>query len=359
MQNDLSYATVLVFGGEGRRLYREAQLDYIISDEKNPTNHPIYVVDTDFGACILQIEEFQLASMQLRKPVFQITEEEDPQIWNIFFDGACSKEAVGVGVVLVFPTRECIHLSFNLTFQVTNNIAEYEALILGLKAAKEMGIKGLKVFGDADLIIQQVNKTFQAKHPRLKAYIDEVWKLKGSFNSFSVSYIPRMKNQLVDSLVVSANTFIPPFPPKLTYEVQVKYRPSLPDNVKYWKFFEDDDEINRFLQVIDEISEMHINQENETIEECNQSKLKDEIVQDNIVQLPSNHIPKGLVPLEKFFDHNDVPYKPSRKGNESAAHRHNVGSPDHPKYINLSTHLSSAQSSEYYTLMKQFADIFS
>ena len=58
---------------------------------------------------------------------------------------------------------------------------------------------------------------------------------------------------------------------------------------------------------------MHIDQENETIEECNQSKLKDEIGQDSIVQLPSNHIPKGLVPLEKMFDHNDVPYKPFKK----------------------------------------------
>jgi len=55
LQNDLSYATVLVFGGESRRLYREAQLAYIISDEKNPTNHPIYAVDTDFGTCILHV----------------------------------------------------------------------------------------------------------------------------------------------------------------------------------------------------------------------------------------------------------------------------------------------------------------
>ena len=63
LQNDLSYATVTVFGGESRRLYIEAPLVYIISDEKNPTNHPIYVVDTDFGACILKIEESQLASV--------------------------------------------------------------------------------------------------------------------------------------------------------------------------------------------------------------------------------------------------------------------------------------------------------
>ena len=57
LQNDLYYAIVPVFGGESRRLYKEAQLAYIISDERNPTNHPIYVVDIDFGACFLQIEE--------------------------------------------------------------------------------------------------------------------------------------------------------------------------------------------------------------------------------------------------------------------------------------------------------------
>jgi len=57
LQNDLSYATILVSRGERRRLYREAQLAYVISAEKNPSNHPIYAVDTEFGACILQIEE--------------------------------------------------------------------------------------------------------------------------------------------------------------------------------------------------------------------------------------------------------------------------------------------------------------
>jgi hypothetical protein len=46
---DLSYATLPVFGGEHKRIYREEQLAYIISDEANPTNHPIYVVDIDLG----------------------------------------------------------------------------------------------------------------------------------------------------------------------------------------------------------------------------------------------------------------------------------------------------------------------
>jgi len=125
LQNDLSYTIVLVFRGQNRRLYRKAQLAYIISDERNPTNHPIYSVDTDFGACILQIEESHLSSMQVRKPVCQIIEKEGTPIWDMFFDESQSKEAAGAGVVLVSPTKEVIHLSFKLNFQVTNNIAEY------------------------------------------------------------------------------------------------------------------------------------------------------------------------------------------------------------------------------------------
>ena len=75
-------------------------------------------------------------------------------------------------------------MSFKLDFKTTNNIADYEALLLGLNSTKEMGIKGLKVFGDVNLIIQQVNSTFQAKHVRLKAYKDEVWKIRDSFFHF-------------------------------------------------------------------------------------------------------------------------------------------------------------------------------
>jgi len=49
---DLTYATILVFGGEHRRLYREAQFSYIVSDEEDPTNNPIFSLDTDlYPAC--------------------------------------------------------------------------------------------------------------------------------------------------------------------------------------------------------------------------------------------------------------------------------------------------------------------
>jgi ribonuclease HI len=74
----------------------------------------------------------------------------------MFFDGASSSERIGAGVVFISPCQEVISLSYKLEFKTTNNVAEYEARVLGMRAAKEMGIKEIEIFGDAKLIIQQV-----------------------------------------------------------------------------------------------------------------------------------------------------------------------------------------------------------
>lgn len=70
-------------------------------------------------------------------------------------------------------------------------------------------------------------------------------------------------------------------PPRLVYEVQVKYRPSLLDNVYHWKVFDDNDETNIFLQVIEEFSKMKINQDNEALLESPHPNLEIKLV--NIV----------------------------------------------------------------------------
>ena len=67
LQMDLTYATIHVFGGEHRILYRESQLAYIISDETNPTNHPIFSLDTDLGSNILQLTNAPEPPLEIRK----------------------------------------------------------------------------------------------------------------------------------------------------------------------------------------------------------------------------------------------------------------------------------------------------
>jgi hypothetical protein len=261
-------------------------------------------------------------------------------------------------VVFISPSKETTHLSFKLDFKVTNNIAKYEALLLGLNAAKEMKIQRLRVFGDVDLIIQQVNKSFQAKHVRLEAYRDEVLTVIHAFTDFKITHVPRAMNELADSLVVLACSFIPPLPPKLKYEVQVKYRPSLPDNVKFWKVFEDDDELTRFLAAMDEFADLQIDLENEHDKEAEKPKLRSKIGAHEIVQLSTNKIPKGLVPLERLFDNNDVVVKLEKKEEDSDVFQFNVANEQDPKYVNLASHLFQEQKVDYGDLLKEFVDIF-
>jgi ribonuclease HI len=308
---DLSYATIIFWGGEHRRLYREAQLAYIISDEANPSNHPIFAVDTDLGTCMLQIIDAHQTPIEIRRQPITPCEYPPPHnsVWKVFFDEFSSREIIGVVVVFISPTQETMPLSYKLEFETTNNVAEYEALVLGLRDAKDMNIEDLEVFGDVELIVYQVRNRYQAKCPRLRAYINEVWDLVDSFFlDFNISFVPREDNTVTDSFVVLATKFRVPFPPKLKYDVEVKYRPSILHNVKHWKFFEEDLGIKKFLETVDEFSDLHIDQDQDTEEIPHDDVFLNKSVEHHIVQLPNNHIPKGLVPLERLFDRNDVRY---------------------------------------------------
>jgi hypothetical protein len=108
------------------------------------------------GSSLLQIIETPEAPLQIRKmPIFN--HEIPPpntSVWKMFFDEASSSIGVGTRVIFVSPCQETISLSYKLKFETTNNVAEYEALVLGLRVAKEMGIEEVEVFIDTDLIIQ-------------------------------------------------------------------------------------------------------------------------------------------------------------------------------------------------------------
>jgi len=78
------------------------------------------------------------------------------------------------------------------------------------------------------------------------------------------------------------------------------------DNIKHWEVFEDDLEIKKFLQAVDEFLALHIDQDPDPEGDPPSEIFLNKIVNHQIIQLPSNHIPRGLVPLERLFDKNDV-----------------------------------------------------
>ena len=91
------------------------------------------------------------------------------------FDGAYSKAGKGAGIVITSPSNEKFNFAFRLEFDASNNVADYEALLLGLEIGKYVGINVLSIKGDLDLIISQVKGTFACKRERLKKYRNIVW----------------------------------------------------------------------------------------------------------------------------------------------------------------------------------------
>ena len=82
----------------------------------------------------------------------------------------------------------------------SNNAAEYEALLHGLRMAVSMGIQRLEVRGDSNLVISKINGDFDAKDPKMEAYRNAVLKMSARFEGFEFHHIARENNQAADVL---------------------------------------------------------------------------------------------------------------------------------------------------------------
>ena len=117
--------------------------------------------------------------------------KEAPNEWIMYFDGAFSLQGARAGVLLISPAGEHLKYVVQMHFpreEATNNTAEYEGLLAGLRITVELGIKRLIVRGDYQLVIKQVNKDYQS--PLMEAYVKEVRKLKEHFDRLQTEYVP-------------------------------------------------------------------------------------------------------------------------------------------------------------------------
>ena len=157
----------------------------------------------------------------------------------MYFDGSSSKKGAGVGVLMISAGGELISLMYKLEFKTTNNIAKYKALILGLRGAKDLGIQELVVFGDFELVIQQVKNVYQVKQHLLKVYRNEVWDLINNFIlAFNINFVQREYNETTYSLALVVAYFKVPKLTHLKYPIDVRYMPSVPNDIKHWKVFQ-------------------------------------------------------------------------------------------------------------------------
>ena len=82
----------------------------------------------------------------------------------------------------------------------TNNQAEYRAIIAGLEKAVKLGTRQVKVFSDSELVVRQLNGRYKIKNTSLRILYEDVVKLTGSLEKFSIHHIPRSRNTEVDHL---------------------------------------------------------------------------------------------------------------------------------------------------------------
>nr|XP_011459735.1 PREDICTED: uncharacterized protein LOC105350069 [Fragaria vesca subsp. vesca] len=127
-------------------------------------------------------------------------------IWTIYVDGSSNQARSGAGLVLTTPQNDELKYALRFNFKASNNEVEYEALIAGLRIAKELEATQVRVHSDSQLMVNQVLEEFQAKDPVMAAYLSKVKALLLSFMSYNIVQIPREQNEWADALARLAST---------------------------------------------------------------------------------------------------------------------------------------------------------
>jgi hypothetical protein len=119
------------------------------------------------------------------------TPTERPKHWVMYFDGSLKLEGAGAGVLLILQRANKLKYVLQIFWKVSNNEAEYEALLHGLRLAASLGIKRLLVYGDSAVVINQVNKSWDRNKENMDAYCLEVRKLEYKFYGLKFHHVVR------------------------------------------------------------------------------------------------------------------------------------------------------------------------
>jgi ribonuclease HI len=136
-------------------------------------------------------------------------QEEPPEVWTIHCDGAWCHAGAGAAAIITSPTgikhRYAARLSFALeSDRCTNNIAEYEAVILGLRKLRALGVTTCIVKTDSKVVAGQVEKEYSAKDPALMQYLTAVRSLERHFKGFTLQHVDRARNEETNALAKAA-----------------------------------------------------------------------------------------------------------------------------------------------------------
>ena len=132
-----------------------------------------------------------------------------PAPWKLFFDGSTCAEGSGIDIILVAPGGQSFEFSFRIGYgdKCSNNQAEYEALLRGLRVLQDVGIDSVEAFGDSMLVVQQIPGEFNCIDETLQKYRDLCLEMIDLFSSFSIQHIPREDNSRANALAQHASGY--------------------------------------------------------------------------------------------------------------------------------------------------------
>uniref|UniRef100_A0A2N9EM81 Uncharacterized protein n=1 Tax=Fagus sylvatica TaxID=28930 RepID=A0A2N9EM81_FAGSY len=154
------------------------------------------------------------------EPPRSAEQDEGSSWWTLYVDGAANSRGSGLGIVLISPEGEMLEQAVRLGFGASNNEAEYEALLHGLRAAKRLGATFLNLRCDSQLIVNQLTGEYMAKDERMMAYRDLAKDLIKSFDKVNIERVGREHNGHADSLAGLASSVAPDFRRTIIVEVQ-------------------------------------------------------------------------------------------------------------------------------------------
>ncbi|XP_022857284.1 uncharacterized protein LOC111378334 [Olea europaea var. sylvestris] len=129
-----------------------------------------------------------------------IMESTEPPTWKLFVDESSGEAGAGAGIVLESPEGHLLNCAVRFGFRASNNATEYEALLAGLRLAKEMQVRKLLASSDSQLVVNQVNGDFAAKDGNVLAYLKLVLDIIPHFERFELTRVPRLENSHADAL---------------------------------------------------------------------------------------------------------------------------------------------------------------
>ncbi|KAL5545877.1 hypothetical protein UlMin_005564 [Ulmus minor] len=130
----------------------------------------------------------------------KITTQTQNSQWKLYVDGSSTETSSGAGIILVSPDGVKLSCAIRFKFKATNNQAEYEALLSGLRLAKEVSARHLTIYSDSQLVVSQVNSEFQAKGEKMASYLEKAKEAMNQFDTVTIIQVPRAENTNADAL---------------------------------------------------------------------------------------------------------------------------------------------------------------